>query len=231
MPDLKLSDDGMYYWDGRQWVSTLSHDGRYRWNGTAWIPVSGSGMPAYPQQQQVVRVPTSWTQPLQYTVAGWYLVQAIWAIAVPFVLRDPILAYTNQILERNQTLTNSPPPPAGFLDTMITFVTVALIVSGLIGVAISVVVIVGALKRWTWMFYVVLVLLGIGTISLPFSVISALVTSPLSNPVHVGPVLTWAQIIIGIPGAAIFVWMLVAIVRYGPWAMVKATGQAAAATS
>ena len=34
----QLSPDGMYYWDGQRWVSTLSPDGRSRWNGTAWVP-------------------------------------------------------------------------------------------------------------------------------------------------------------------------------------------------
>ena len=33
---LRMSPDGMYYWDGQAWVSTLSHDGRSRWNGQAW---------------------------------------------------------------------------------------------------------------------------------------------------------------------------------------------------
>ena len=35
-----LSWDGMHYWDGRAWVSTLSPDGRYRWDGRSWMPVN-----------------------------------------------------------------------------------------------------------------------------------------------------------------------------------------------
>ena len=223
MPDLKLSDDGMYYWDGAQWVSTLSHDGRSRWNGREWVPLASVPAPVYGRPQHAGRVPTAWTRPLQYAVAGWYLIQAIWAVVVPFLLRGAISDYTNQILQRNQQLNPTAPPlPPDFESTLGNIMTVALVVGTVIGVAISVVVIVGALQRWTWMYYVVLVLLGFGTLSLPFSVISALIASPLSNPVSVPPALTWSQIIIGIPGAAIFIWMLVAIIRYGPWAMARA---------
>jgi hypothetical protein len=34
-----FSQDGRWYWDGQQWVSTLSPDGKYRWTGKAWAPV------------------------------------------------------------------------------------------------------------------------------------------------------------------------------------------------
>jgi len=44
--DLRLSDDGLFYWDGRQWVTTLSPDGRFRWNGSAWVAVGGVAPPA-----------------------------------------------------------------------------------------------------------------------------------------------------------------------------------------
>jgi len=33
-----FSSDGNWWWDGKQWVSTLSPDGHYRWNGTVWSP-------------------------------------------------------------------------------------------------------------------------------------------------------------------------------------------------
>ena len=67
--------DGLYYWDGQKWVSTLSPDGRFRWNGTAWVPVAGIPAPGYAQYQlpRSVRVPTSWTQPMQIAVVAWYV--------------------------------------------------------------------------------------------------------------------------------------------------------------
>ena len=77
----QLSPDGLYYWDGTQWQTTLSHDGRTRWNGSEWIPVQGIGSPAGTNLYgSATREPTSWTRPLQYAVAGWYAMSAIYAL-------------------------------------------------------------------------------------------------------------------------------------------------------
>lgn len=38
-PPGQLSQDGRWYWDGNQWLSTTSPDGKYRWTGTAWAPI------------------------------------------------------------------------------------------------------------------------------------------------------------------------------------------------
>jgi len=56
----QISPDGMFYWDGQQWVSTLSPDGRSRWNGTAWVPTGHAyGPPAYQATGRTLREPTS----------------------------------------------------------------------------------------------------------------------------------------------------------------------------
>src|SRR5256885_10156494 len=75
----RLSPDGMYYWDGERWVSTLSYDGRQRWTGTTWVPVGGPAFPQAPYQaQRVPRQPTSWTRPMQYAIAAWYAISALY---------------------------------------------------------------------------------------------------------------------------------------------------------
>ncbi len=224
MPDLKLSADGLYYWDGQEWMSTLSADGRTRWNGAEWVPVGGIAPPMYVGTSPSPRVPTSWTKALQYAVAGWYVIQAIWAIAVPFFLVGPIVDYTNKIIERNQQLNpDVPPPPADFLATMSGFITASLIIGSVVGLAICVVAIIGALKRWTWIYYVILVLLGLGAVSLPISFATLFAAPGTISPVAMPAGVTWAQTIIGIPGAALFVWMLVAAVWYGFWAMTRSS--------
>jgi hypothetical protein len=223
VPELKLSADGLYYWDGQEWVSTLSADGRTRWNGTAWVPVGGAA-PVYVQPASSPRWPTSWTKPLQYAVAGWYVIQAMWAIAVPFFLVGPIVDYMDQVIARNQQLNpDVPPPPTDFIATMSGFITVSLIIGSVVGIAISAVAIIGALKRWTWIYYVILVLLGLGAISLPISFATLFAAPGTLNPVAMPAGITWAQTVIGIPGAALFIWMLVAAVRYGPWAMTRSS--------
>jgi len=35
-----VSPDRNWWWNGREWVSTLSDDGLWRWNGTTWLPAA-----------------------------------------------------------------------------------------------------------------------------------------------------------------------------------------------
>jgi hypothetical protein len=154
-------------------------------------------------------------------VAAWYLLRAIYVVATPFLLAGPMAGYLNQAMQRQAQLDpNAVPPPAEFLAVLNNFMVVGFAIGAAIGVAISVVAIIGALQRWTWAFYAVMVLLAFETMSFPFAVFSAFTTSfsPIKLPVG----LTAASIAFGAAGAALFIWMLVAIFRRGPWAMTMA---------
>ena len=106
---------------------------------------------------------------------------------------------------------------------MTTFMNGVLWVSTLVRVGICALFIVGALKRWRWAFYVVLVLLGLGSITAPLNLINivdsraydAAVGFSLPTGLYVTSLILW------IPGAALFVWMLVAAIKRGPWAMTR----------
>jgi hypothetical protein len=231
--DMKLSEDGLYYWDGRQWISTLSPDGRSRWNGYSWVPVAPMAPPAYPYYQQpaTVRVPTPWTQPMQYAVAAWYALAAVYAVSLPFWMSGVMTQAFNQSLQRQvQINPNVSPPPPELVGSMTSMMSGMLWASEIIAVAVCAVLVIGALMRWTWIFWVVLVLLGLGTLALPFNLISAVAGSTYAVNLYGLPAwTTWLSVAIGIPNAALFVWMLVALIRYGPWATTKTTSLAAAA--
>jgi hypothetical protein len=225
----RLSPDGMYYWDGQQWVSTLSRDGRSRWDGSAWVPSGQAGPPAgYQPAPGTARQPTSWTRPLQYAVAGWYTLSALYTLTTPFWLNGPMTQAINQSIQRQEQLqpTATPLPP-GFTDMVNSLMGVGLWASAVIGVAISVVVIVGAFKRWTWLYYVVLVLLGFSTISLPLNIINIFVGPSMAAAQGFSlPSWTyWTAVVISIPAAALFVWMLIALIKRGPWAMSRTAPQ------
>lgn len=232
MADLKLSDDGLYYWDGQKWVSTLSPDGHFRWNGSAWVPVAGMSVPSYPQYRQPVsvRVPTPWTRPLQYAVVAYYALSLIYALSLPFWMSGTMSQIMNQSFQRQaaQNPLVSPPPPE-LVSTITTMMTGVLWVGALIGAAIAAVAVIGALKRWTWIFYVILVFLGLGAISLPLNFAGAIGGSSPLNPYQLPAGISWLSVAIGIPGAALFVWMLVALIRYGPWATTNKVELAGAA--
>ena len=235
MADLRLSDDGLYYWDGSRWISTLSPDGRWRWNGSSWVPVSGMTAPAFapypPYQQASPRQPTPWTKPMQYAVAAWYALSGLYALSLPFWMSGTMSQMINQSIQRS-TAQNPEvsPPPAEVVSSITTMMSGVLWIAAIIGVVISVVIIIGALNRWTWMFYVVLVFLGLGAISLPFNIIGALAGSTPLNPYSLPVWVTWLSVVLGIPGTALFVWMLVAVIRYGPWAMTRKLTSAAPAS-
>jgi hypothetical protein len=187
-----------------------------------WVQVAAPPTPTYSQPRPRSRVPTDWTRPLQYSVVAWYLLRAFYVIALPFVMAGPMADYINQVMQRQAQLDPTvAPPPAEFFSTLNNFLIVGFAIGAAFGVAISVVAIIGALKRWTWVFYAVLVLLALETLSFPFVVISAFTTSTLS-PIKLPVAVTAASVGFGVAAIALFVWMLIAIVRRGPWAMTRA---------
>ena len=203
-------------------MSTLSNDGRSRWNGSAWVPVGALAPPGFYEQPHTgPRLPTGWTKPLQYSVVAYYVASAIWAVAGPFLLAGPLSDYMNQAIQQNAALNpDVPPPSADVLATINNIITVALGIGAAIGVAIGAVAIIGALRRWTWVFYAVLVLLGLTAVSFPFSLTSAFTTSSVS-PLKLPIAITAVSVAFGIPGVALFIWMAVAAFRRGPWGMTR----------
>jgi hypothetical protein len=162
-------------------------------------------------------------------VAGWYSLSALYTLTTPFWLSGPMTQAINQSIQRQQQLqpTTSSQMPPGFLDAMNSVMAAALWVSAVIGVAVCVIVIIGALKRWTWMYYVVLVFLGFSTISLPLNFISVF-TGPAMSAAQGFSLPSWTywlSVVVSIPAAALFVWMLVALIKRGPWAMTRVAPQ------
>ena len=218
MADLRLTEDGLYYWDGRQWVSTLSPDGRFRWNGSAWVPNSTTALGAYASQEpgRMVRAPTPWTKPIQNAVAGFNAISIVYLIVLALLLSTEMSQMISQPL-----YPNSPPPPAQAVTGITAFFSFVFFAGSLIGIVLCVVIIIGALKRWTWVFYVVLVFGGLSTIGLPFNLVGAIQRSVTPGVPSVAAWESWLQVLYGTASAALFAWMLVALIRYGPWATMK----------
>ena len=227
---VRFSPDGMYYWDGARWLSTLSPDGRFRWDGSSWVPVTHAPSPYV--VQPTVREPTRWTRPLQYAVAGWYALSALIGLSLPFWMSGQMSAIMQASIRQQQA--QSPdlqPPPQSFYDAMNTMMSVALWIAAIFAFAIALVVVIGALKRWTWMYYAVLVLLGLGVLSEPVNLINFATGAAASNFAYRPPTSIYLLGIASwIPTTALFVVMLVAVIKIGPWAMrkVSAAGSPAA---
>jgi hypothetical protein len=222
---IRLSPDGQYYWDGQQWISTLSPDGRHRWNGTAWIPTGSIYAPAgtYQQSNRSRRAPTSWTKPLQFAVAGWYAISAVYALTVPFWMSGRMADVMNASMQRQQQrYPSATPPPPELVSAMTSIMTGAVWIGALVGFAICLVAIVGALNRWTWLYYAVMVLLGLGLLGVPINAINiATGSSALSYGVAMPSWINWAGLLFAIAGGALTIAMLYALVKRGPWGMTK----------
>ena len=212
----QLSPDGMYYWDGQRWQSTLSPDGRYHWNGAVWEPIPGPVYAALPTRQ-----PTSWTRPLQLMVAGWYAISALNSALLPFWMGNQVTQILNATIQRQQQQNPyTTPLPTTFFDTMNSVMTGVLWVTAIFSIAIALLVIVRALQRWAWLYYVVLVFLGLGAVAGPLNLVnlatsySAYGYTPPSWLVALGGV-SW------LISTALFVVMLIALIKRGPWGMTR----------
>jgi hypothetical protein len=211
----------MYYWDGQHWASTLSPDGRFRWNGSAWEAVPHAVYtPAYASPAPV-REPTSWTRPLQIAIIVRYVATGLYAIVLPFLVSGYMSHVVQQSVAQQQRV--YPPgqaPPAAFNDMMSSILVGSLWAGAILGLAITVVAVVGAIRRWTWAYYVILVLLGFTLLGTVFNLINIAAGGSLTARQPQPPEVTKVVSYVFEPvDAALFVWMLVALVRRGPWAM------------
>jgi hypothetical protein len=216
--ELRLSEDGLHYWDGRQWVTTLSPDGRFRWNGSAWVPNASTALGAYASQEpgRMVRAPTPWTRPMQNVVAAFNAMSIVYLMVLALLLSTEMSQIISQPLYPNASQ-----PPAQAVTGITAFFSFVFFGGAAIGIATCVLIIVGALKRWTWMFYVVLVFGGLSTIGLPFNLVAAIGRSTTPGIPSVAAWESWLQVLYGMASAALFAWMVIALVRYGPWATMK----------
>ena len=210
----------MYYWDGQRWASTLSPDGRFRWNGTAWEPLPPALYPpthAVPPQREA----TSWTLPLQIAVIARYALSGVYALMLPFLMSGYMSQVTQLSIQRQQHA--YPPgaaPPPGFAELMSSIMTGSLWAGAILGFGLSVLARVAAVKRWVWAYYVILALLGFTLAGSVFNVINLVMGGALTATQPQPPALTRAVAYIFTPiDTFLFVWMLLAVIRRGPWAM------------
>jgi hypothetical protein len=181
-------------------VGQVSADGQFRWDGMQWVPI--------PRGE---REPTPWTRPMQLAVAGFFVLETAFSILTSalFINHDSML----RVMQARGTSL-----PAGTdIETIINVsIVFAWVVVAVIGV-IELVTALGSYLGWRWMFWVALVLLAIGAIGAVTNL------STFANP-QSSPVPVWGVAIselLSIASLALFIWLLIGAIRYGPWAMKK----------
>jgi hypothetical protein len=166
---------------------------------------------------------------MHYLVAAFYGVQAIFLGSMPFWYIQTMTQWADAMNRQNQQLNpSSPTLPPDLMGNINSEMTVAFYLAVFVIFAICVLALIGALRRFMWAFYVILGLLLLEALYLGFSAVmstlSSLVTSALlGQSVGPHPLMTWAEGVFAIASAALLAWMLIAMVRTGPWAMRNAT--------
>jgi hypothetical protein len=183
-----------------QAAGQISADGQFRWDGQQWVPLPAN-----------YREPTAWTRPMQLIAAALFAISAISGvvITIAFVNHDSVLraihAQGTQIPATTSvdTIVNI---TIGFTYGVAIFFSLLYLVAAL-----------GSYRGWRWMFWAALVLFGLSGITV-FTNIASL-ANPDRSPLPIAG-LIFSELF-AVLGLAVFVWMLVAVIKYGPWAMKK----------
>jgi hypothetical protein len=181
-----------------QSAGQISADGQFRWDGQQWVPLAAN-----------YRVATPWTRPMQLASAGLLALTAVVSLVVTFAFynHDSVL----RALQAQGTQV-----PAG--TTMDTVINAAIAVAYFIVICFSILELVGAVGSylgWRWIFWGVLVLFGLGSISAILGLGSLARASDSPMPFG-GLVLSE---LLNLASLAMFVWMIVGLIKFGPWAM------------
>lgn len=181
----------------------ISPDGQFRWDGQQWVPLAAG-----------YREPTSWTRPLRMVIAAYLVVSVIYSIATAAI-------YLNSASVERAIRASSSSIPSDQIQQAVTIsVAVGWVFVLALG-AISIVLAVGSYLGWRWAFWVTLVWLGFNAVGVLTNLNS------LASPrVQAQPAAVIAgSLLLSLIALALFVWMLIAAVRYGPWAMRKPGSQ------
>lgn len=213
------SPDRRYWWDGNEWRLAVSRDGQHWFDGTRWVPnpLNPPGLP---------RLPTRWTRPLQVAVVAVTVLGFVsFLAALPLVASVP--APTVVLVPEG----TSPEEAARFAQTMRPVMVASLIFQAVLFGAVATLIVIGSIRRWRWMFWAVLVLLGLNVVGLLIPLLLGVAglmpaTPPPgvipSRPPPVPLVVSVAGTLAQAAAFVLFIAMVVAGVRIGPWACRRA---------
>jgi hypothetical protein len=180
-------------------VGQVSPDGLYRWDGQQWVALASG-----------YREPTSWTRPLQLATAG-YLVLSIVVSLITSALFINATSVERAVRAQNPSMASDQIQTA--VSVGVAFAWAFVIVLAVV----SLVVAIGSFLGWRWMFWVALVWLGLSSLGVITNLNSLANTRTQVQPVWSSAVAELLSLV----ALGLFIWLLVSVVRYGPWAMRK----------
>jgi len=172
--------------------------------------------PVY-RQDEFVRQATGWTRSMQVAVAAYLVVSVVLGLLTQLIFRDQfkVLAaaqVAKQFRASGRAFTDADLKQA--VDLGLGFALVFGVIFGIIYVVLALLTV---SKPRTWVFWVDFVLLALGVLGLISSVSALLNPSGATLPSGAAAL----SLVIGLVDLALVIWMLVGLVKYGPWAQEK----------
>jgi hypothetical protein len=199
---------------------TVSPDGAYVWNGREWVPNVA------PAPTRFRKEPTSWTRPLQLAVIALTLVGDVNVLTLLPFLSDYIKQATRRSLELS--LASQPQTPnsdevraqsLAFVDTIGTWVVIVTLV---FAAAWLLLIVIAALRRWTWFYWVLMVIYALSILGLPQQAMQVFGVGTSGAAGQPPLVLPLTNALLGLAAGCaevvLLVWMIVAYRKFGPWA-------------
>jgi hypothetical protein len=174
---------------------------------------------------RTVRTPTSWTRPLQIAVIALALGQILYSVSYPYWSASVWNWWGNIVNAGGEQVHwwGWPlPPPGSPHDVLLALLDTFGV--PLLTVAIAVAVIVAAIKRWSWAFLVIGVLLALYGLLRTYNLLVNVILFPALPPPPWGPVVmpdVGFEGVFGLAALALLLFVIVALATRGPWGMRK----------
>jgi len=157
------------------------------------------------REPPIVREPTSWSQPLQATVAAFYVATTVLFVATRIITAREIHDSITDQIAASPPQGVSPAQAANFANVVF---GVGLALDVIVTLLFLLLAAVSYFRRWTWVFIANVVLIGLIAIQNALNVAS-------STQLHLR--LPFISIVTAVAGAILFAGMVVALIRFGVW--------------
>lgn len=184
--------------------------------GPAPLPMAPSAPPIY-RQDEFVRRATAWTRPMQMGVAAYLVLSTVYSLASQFIFAADFKALATRSVARSLRQSSRTFTQADIDQAVSIGLTVGLVIGIVIAILFIVLTILTVTGTRTWFFWVDLVFLALGLFGL-LSVVSAFADPANATlPAGTRPL----SLFVSLADLGLVVWMIVGLVKYGPWAQEK----------
>jgi hypothetical protein len=181
------------------------------------LPVAPPAVPPIYRQDEFVRRPSAWTRPMQMGVGIYLVLSTLYSIATQFIFATDFKAVAARSVAKSFKASGRSFTQADIDQAVNLGLTFALVFGIIFAILFIVLAILTVTGTRTWVFWVDLVFLALGVLSLLSVVTSFTDLANSQLPAGARPL----ALLFGVADVGLLVWMIVGLVKYGPWAQEK----------